>query len=125
MGRRGHAVVEPPKYGDYCITDWAQSQFCNYLAKRGLEVTSGDDFTNTEDADHWDIQIPYRPETKKRKGYTDYAKIRRIIADLRAHPEKIVTDDGDPCGDRAANVLEEGLDAAISQVSCSIAIDWF
>lgn len=124
MGRRGYAQIAEPQYGKNAITDWAQASFADYLENHGIEISTGNDYSDPSFADHWDIAIPYRAATKKRKDYTDYAKIRRLIADLRSHPDKVTSADGDPHGEAAACVLEEGLEAAIRNKSDSIVIDW-
>jgi hypothetical protein len=125
MGRRGHVQIAEPQYGNNVITDWAQDDFASYLENHGIHISTGNDFGDTSCADHWDIAIPYREATKKRKGYTDYAKIRRLIADLKSHPDKVTGTDGDPHGEAAACVLEEGLEVAIRNKSDFIVIDWF
>ena len=123
MGRRGYVQIKEPEYGS-CISDWAQASFADYLEGHGIEIATGDDYSDPAYADHWDICLPYRAATKKRRGYNNYAKVRRLIADLREHPDKITDEDGGVHGEIAAEVLEEGLAAAIRQDSSSITIDW-
>ena len=129
MGRRGYVMIRQPEYGT-CITDWAQNAFYDYLTRHGLEVSSGNDseFTNTEDANHWEIEIPYdrrRKPDKDGRLLHNYVKIRRLIADLREHPGRIVDYDGSPHGEAAADVLEQGLHAAMRHKYDYIMIDWY
>lgn len=128
MGRRGYVRIEQPKYGD-CITDWAQESLCNYLDKRGLAVNAPGEDCGAENADHWEIAIPERerknPKPGEKRFYYDYDLVRKAIADLRAHPKKVATDDGDPRGDDAATLLEEGLAAAERDKSGFIFVDWW
>lgn len=122
MGRRGYVQIRQAKYGSG-ITDWVQTSLYNYLVDNGLDVSAGDDNCLVEDADHWDIDIPWR-DLGTRPG-RDLAKIRELIADLRAHPEKVAGPDNDAQGAVAADLLEEGLAAAVREKSSTIVIDWF
>lgn len=128
MGRRGYVMTRQPEYGT-CISDWAQTAFYDYLTRHGLEVSSaGDEFVNTEDADHWEIAIPYDGRRKPDKDGNrphNYDKIRRLIADLREHPDRVAGDDGSPHGEAAADVLEQGLDAALKYKYDYIMVDWW
>lgn len=126
MGRRGYAQIREPEYGS-CVTDWAQSGFYDYLTEHGLDVSIGNECCNPEDADHWEIEIPYKKGKPGRSPCHDYGKVRKLIADLREHPDKIRDSDGEGrgYGEDVARVLEECLEAAIKQKSDSLVIDWF
>lgn len=125
MGRRGYVQVRQPKYGS-CISDWAQASFLRYLEKHGLSVETNDEWANAEDADHWEIQIPYRKGRVGKSPSHDYAKVRAVIADLLVHPGQVKSYDGDgEHGEAAARVLEEGLKAAIREGSDYIVVEWF
>jgi len=121
-------MTRQPEYGT-CISDWVQDAFYDYLTRHGLEVSSsGDEFVNTEDADHWEIEIPYDGRKKPDKDGNqphNYDKIRKLIADLRKNPGRVATDDGSPHGEAAADVLEQGLNAALEHKYDYIMIDWY
>lgn len=127
MGRRGYVRVRQPEYGS-CITDWAQQTLCEYLDGHGLEVhdPEGDDasFSN-----RWEIAIPERerenPKPGERRFYYDYNLVREAIADLRVHPGCVHGYEGAPCGEEAADMLEEGLAAAERDKSGYIFVDWW
>ena len=124
MGRRGYAQVKRPEYGS-CISDWAQHALCSYLTDNGLEITTGDEWANAADADHWEIEIPYKKTKPGGKMQHSYVKIRRMIKELREHPDKIVDYDGHNHGEAAARVLEECLEAAIREDNDYLVIEWF
>ena len=121
MGRRGYVQVRSPKYGS-AITDWVQDSLYSYLTDNGLEIKTDDDCC-PEDADHWEIDIPWVPHGAQ--SVRDLEKIRGLVADLRAHPEKVAGDDNDAHGEIAASLLEEGLATAVREGTSVIVIDWF
>ena len=126
MGRRGYAQVKRPEYGS-CISDWAQHAFCRYLEEHGLEVGTGNgnDWVGPADADRWEIEIPYKKTKPDSKMQHSYVRIRRMIKELREHPDRIVDYDGHNHGEAAARVLEECLEAAIRENNDYLVIEWF
>lgn len=128
MGRRGYVMTRQPEYGS-CISDWAQTSFYEFLARKKLEVSApGTDCVNVEDADHWEIRIPERQKGrgKKRKWFTDYGAIRKIAAQMRRRPGCVKDDcEKSAYGEYCAKLLEEGVAAAKRQKLATITIDWW
>lgn len=127
MGRVGYVRVREPKYGSG-ITGCAQRSLCDYLDEHGLEVNDPDD-GDTAYSNRWEIAIPERerknPKPRERQRYYDYGPVRKAIADLRANPGAVRGYEGDPCGEVAAALLEEGLAAAKRTRSGCIYVDWW
>ena len=124
MGRRGYAQVKRPDYGS-CISDWAQHAFCRYLEEHGLEIGTGSEWTDAADANHWEIEIPYKKTKPGSRMQHSYVRIRRMIKELREHPDKISDSEGHGHGEAAARVLEECLEAAIREDNDYLVIEWF
>lgn len=126
MGRNGHVQTRPPEHNGSCITDWAQSSLCKYLVDAGLEIeTPGDDWSNAEDADCWEIPIP-EIRTKNGNARRNYRKILSIAKALRANPDAIKDDCGEGAyGDIAASILEEGVAADRKYKTGYITINWW
>lgn len=119
MGVRAHVQVKQPEYGSCRLSSWAQGKAAAYLNESGINIFTGNDYDVVDYADHWEIEIPWN-----RDGI-DYAKIESVIADLRAHPEKVSVDEEYKHGNELASLLEEGLEAAKANGYNCICIDWF
>ena len=113
MGIRGYVQVQQPKYGDRCLTSWAQGSAYDWLT----DVAKLEVYTRDQEgafADTWEIGIP------------DDDRMRLIISHLRRRPKCLGEEgeDGDwPEG--LANLLEEGWVAAKRNDYGYIIIDWF
>lgn len=120
MGRCGRAQVLMPEYGDCAISDHAQGAVYAYLLGRGLEVVAVDEYCNAEDADRWEIPIPYDSS-----GHNNYSVLEATIRHCRSNPDAVKTFDGYPVGEYLADMLEEGVNAAKKHGYRCIAVDWF
>ena len=127
MGRRGYVVTRPAEHGS-CVTAWVQRSFYDFLTeKAGLEVSTDNDFA-PEDADRWEIEIPQKMvgRGKKRKCVSDCEAILRVAKRLRARPNLIKDDCGEPgFGGPCAQLLEEGVQTAKDYEMTTITIDWW
>lgn len=122
MGRSGSVMVREPAYGKFSVTDWVQHKVYGYLCRRGIEVCAPNDVCNTEDADHWEIQIG--GSFKGKKFIPDCTKLEKAIADLKAHPGRI-KDGKTQMGEQVACMLEEGVKAVKRHGYTCVQIDWF
>lgn len=120
MGKRAHVHVHQPVYGAFEFTYHAQSSAAEYLEENGITISTENECANVEDADHWEIMIPWND------GGPDYGAIRSLIDDLRKHPDKVVGDEGGwNLGEEFAGLLEEGIESAEKNHYDWIFIDWF
>lgn len=118
MGRRGHVQARHAKYDkNVCLSDWAQESAVAYLEEKGIDVCTGDSSGMTDPAysDHWEIEIPMKKvgRGENAKYVRDVARMDRIIAELRRHPDRVKSEDGkEPYGEDLAAILEAGMKAA-------------
>lgn len=119
MGRRGHVQTRHAEYdNNVCLSDYAQATAAAYLEKKGINVYTGDS-SGMEDpaySDRWEIEIPTKRigRGKNVKYILDVDKMNRVIADLRKHPGKVKSEDGDggEYGEDLAALLETGMNVA-------------
>lgn len=126
MGRRGYVITQPAKYGDSCVSDWAQTSFYNFLMdKTKLDVNTDNEWA-PQDADHWTISIPDKVVKcgKGKRIVADYDHILKVAKRLKARPGLVKDRDGESYGDQCAWMLEEGIKAARKHKLFYIAIDW-
>lgn len=118
MGRRGHVQTRHAEYDDgVCLSDWAQETAAAYLIKKGVNVYTGDSAGMADPAcsDRWEIEIPMKRvgRGENAKYVRDVARMDRIIAELRRHPDRVKSEDGkEPYGEDLAAILEAGMKAA-------------
>ena len=131
MGRRGHVQNVQAKYDTSArLSDWAQATAVAYLRGKGINVYTGDRSGVSDPAfsDHWEIEIPLKRTGRgKCAGYAiNTAKMDRIIADLRKHPGRVKSEDGDgEYGDQLAGILEVGMKAALEHGYWWIMVDFW
>lgn len=127
MGRRGYVITQPAKYGDSCVSDWAQTSFYNFLMDKTKLDVNADNELAPQDADHWSITIPPGKTVKCRQGkriVADYDYVLKVAKRLKARPGLVKDSDGESCGDQCAWLLEEGVKAARKHKLFHIVIDW-
>ena len=118
MGRRGHVQTRHAEYDEnVCLSDWAQETAAAYLIKKGVNVYTGDSAGMADPAcsDRWEIEIPVKRVGRGEnvKYVRDVARMDRIIAELRRHPDRVKSEDGkEPYGEDLAALLEAGMKAA-------------
>ena len=118
MGRRGHVQTRHAEYDEnVCLSDWAQETAAAYLIKKGINVYTGDSAGMADPAcsDRWEIEIPVKRVGRGEnvKYVRDVARMDRIIAELRRHPDRVKSEDGkEPYGEDLAALLEAGMKAA-------------
>lgn len=115
MGRRGYVQKMQARHDmDVCLSDWAQATAVAYLEGKGINVYTGDSsgMSDPDYSDHWEIEIPLK-RTRGGKYVRDTARMDRIVADLRRHPEKVKGETGEgEYGEDLAALLEAGMKAA-------------
>ena len=118
MGRRGYVQTRHAEHdADVCLSDWAQATSVAYLEKKGINVCTGDStgMLDPDCSDRWEIEIPLKRVVHgERVEYVrDVARMDRIIAELRRHPDRVMSEDGkEPYGEDLAALLEAGMKAA-------------
>ena len=118
MGRRGHVQARHAEYDEsVCLSDWAQESAAAYLTKKGINVYTGDSAGLADPAcsDRWEIEIPVKRVGRGEnvEYVRDVARMDRIIAELRRHPDRVMSEDGkEPYGEDLAALLEAGMKAA-------------
>lgn len=122
MGKAGHVQTRPPEYGS-SISASAQSSLCRFLSSVGLTIFTEDGRDYPEYADRWEIPIP---ATRREGRYVcDLERMHEISDRLRTRPELVTDRSGNPVGDIAADILDEGVAAAVKSRDASIVIDWW
>ena len=118
MGRRGYVQSRQAEHdADVCLSDRAQATAVAYLEKNGINVYTGDStgMSDPDYSDRWEIEIPLK-KVGRGENVTyvrDVARMDRIIADLRRHPDRVMSEYGeDPYGEDLAALLEAGMKAA-------------
>ena len=118
MGRRGHVQTRHAEYDkDIFLSDWAQETAAAYLIKKGVNVYTGDSAGMADPAcsDRWEIEIPMKRVGRGEnvKYVRDVVRMDRIIAELRRHPDRVLSEDGkEAYGEDLAALLEAGMKAA-------------
>ena len=119
MGRRGYVQKRHAEYDQsVCLSDYVQATAVAYLEEKGIDVHTGDSsgMADPDCSDHWEIAIPTKTVGRGRnvKYVRDVAKMNRIIADLRKHPDRVKSEygDGGAYGEDLADLLEAGMKAA-------------
>lgn len=118
MGRRGHVQTRHAEYDESVrLSDWAQGTAAAYLTKKGINVYTGDSAGMADPAysDRWEIEIPVKRvgRGENAKYVRDVDRMDRIIAELRRHPDRMMSEDGkEPYGEDLAALLEAGMKAA-------------
>lgn len=118
MGRRGYVQKRQAEHEtSVCLSDWAQATAIAYLETKGINVYTGDSsgMSDPGSSDRWEIEIPLKRVGRGRNAryVRDVGRMDRIVADLRRHPKKVMSEDG--CreyGNELAALLEEGMKAA-------------
>ena len=121
MGRRGYVQSRQAEHdADVCLSDWAQETAAAYLTEQGINVYTGDSTGMADPAysDRWEIEIPLKRVVSGENGENvkyvrDVARMDSIIAELRRHPDRVMSEDGkEPYGEDLAALLEAGMKAA-------------
>ena len=118
MGIEGHVQKRHAEYDETaCLSGWAQASAAAYLEKKGINVCTGDSLgmDAPEYSERWEIEIPLkRVGSGDNVEYVhDVDKMNRVIADLRRHPGRVKSEDGDgEYGEELAGLLEAGMEAA-------------
>ena len=110
MRRAGHVQTRPPEYGS-SISDSAQSSLCRFLSDVGLIILTEDGRDNAEHADRWEIPIP--AIESEGRYVCDLERMHEVSDRLRTRPELVKDRSGNPVGDIAADILDEGVEAAV------------
>lgn len=131
MGRGGYVQkVQATHDMDVCLSGWAQATAVAYLEGKGINVYTGDTscMSDPDCSDHWEIEIPTKRtgRGKNAKDVIDVNRMDRIISDLRKHPGKVKSEDGDgEYGEDLAAILETGMKAAVKHGYEWIMVDFW
>ena len=118
MGRRGYVQSRQAEHdADVCLSDWAQESAASKQTKKGINVYTGDSAGLADPAcsDRWEIEIPVKRVGRGEnvEYVRDVDRMDHIIAELRRHPDRVMSEDGkEPYGEDLAALLEAGMKAA-------------